>query len=267
MKIMHIASRDIVGGASIAAFRLHSALREIGVGSEMFVDWKVSHDADVHTVQRRWTRGAMLRRRMRKWRIRRDFERYRQSISPNLELLTDDRDPGGLDVAASLPGADLYNLHWVSGLIDYRQFFSVLPQNKALVWTVHDMNPFTGGCHYSMGCDHFHERCGACPQLGSDMPFDLTAQIHARKTDAFAKLSPETTRIVSPSRWIMKEARASRLFKRFDVEYIPYGIETNIFRPYASSTARQVLRLPQDACATEDSDQAETHGTPCQKSH
>jgi glycosyltransferase involved in cell wall biosynthesis len=246
VKVVHISSRDIVGGASIAAYRLHKGLRQIGVDSEMFVDWKASDDANVHPVQRDWSRGAMLRRRIEKWRIRRDFERYRSTLSPTLELITDDRDPGGRDVSATLPDADAYNLHWVSGFVDYRRFCSTLPLGKPLVWTLHDMNPFTGGCHYTLGCDRFRERCGACPQLGSRAPSDLTSQIHARKTAAFAALCPETTRIVSSSRWLRSEARASELFRRFDVDCIPYSLDTDVFRPRDRAEARHALGLPQD---------------------
>ena len=40
-------------------------------------------------------------------------------------------------------GDDLVHLHWVSGMLDH----NTLPQHfrgRGMVWTLHDMNPFTG---------------------------------------------------------------------------------------------------------------------------
>ena len=45
--------------------------------------------------------------------------------------------------------ADIINLHWVAGFIDYATFFKRL-SGKRIFWTVHDMNPFLGGFHYDL---------------------------------------------------------------------------------------------------------------------
>jgi glycosyltransferase involved in cell wall biosynthesis len=244
MRVCHIATRDVVGGAAIAAYRLHAGLNQIGVASQMLVDWKASADHSVHALRRNWSRLAGLRARPVNWRIKRDFNRYRRTALPTLELLTDDRNARGGDVVAALPSAEVYNLHWVSGLIDYRQFFSSLRAGQPLVWTLHDMNPFTGGCHYAFECERHQLGCGSCPQLGSNDGSDLTAQIHARKTMAFSRVSPDRMRVVAPSRWLAAQARQSKLFRRFDVAHVPYGIETDVFRPHDKSLAREVLDLP-----------------------
>ena len=50
---------------------------------------------------------------------------------------------------------DVIHLHWVAKLIDYTSFFASVPDQFPIVWTLHDMNPFTGGCHYAGDCMHF----------------------------------------------------------------------------------------------------------------
>jgi hypothetical protein len=47
----------------------------------------------------------------------------------------------------------LVNLHWVlDGLVSVE----MVPRlGRPLVWTMHDMWPFTGGCDYSLGCKRF----------------------------------------------------------------------------------------------------------------
>jgi hypothetical protein len=57
-------------------------------------------------------------------------------------------------------GADLVHLHWMS-----RGFSVLLRQafGRPIVWTLHDMWAFTGGCHYDAGCERYVSACGACP--------------------------------------------------------------------------------------------------------
>jgi glycosyltransferase involved in cell wall biosynthesis len=168
-----------------------------------------------------------------------------------LELFSDDRcaSPRLLD---GLISGDVINLHWIAnlegtqGFLDYRRFFAALPIGAPLVWTLHDMNPFTGGCHYSLGCDKFISRCGACPQLGSSWADDLSYRVLARKRDALARVGAETTCIVAPSTWMCREARRSALFARFDVRTIPYGLDTLLYQPLDKAVCRKILNIPID---------------------
>jgi glycosyltransferase involved in cell wall biosynthesis len=115
-----------------------------------------------------------------------------------------------------------------------------------LVWTLHDMNPFTGGCHYSAGCERFATACGACPALGSTDSSDLSAAIFRRKRAAYTRLNSEIVRIVTPSAWLSREASRSALFSKFDISTIPYGLDTEIFQPRRRAIAREVFGIPQD---------------------
>ena len=45
MKILHVSTYDIEGGAARAAYRLHKSLLQIGVDSKMLVQRKMSHPA------------------------------------------------------------------------------------------------------------------------------------------------------------------------------------------------------------------------------
>ena len=33
---------------------------------------------------------------------------------------------------------------------------------------MHDMNSFTGGCHYSMDCEQYNDSCKSCPQIAQN---------------------------------------------------------------------------------------------------
>jgi hypothetical protein len=51
MKIVHVATNDVVGGASRAAYRIHSGLRKIGCDSTMFVAHRTSDDPAVVSLE------------------------------------------------------------------------------------------------------------------------------------------------------------------------------------------------------------------------
>lgn len=151
---------------------------------------------------------------------------------------------GGL-VARQLPRADILHLHWATDLLDFR----TLPRLAArmpLVWTFHDMNAFTGGCHYTQGCDRFVAGCGACPLLPSADPEDVTHQVIQRKIAALEQVSSSRLTIVAPSRWMAAEARRSTVFGKFDIEVIPNGIDVQAFRPMDRAALRSRYGFPPD---------------------
>jgi glycosyltransferase involved in cell wall biosynthesis len=188
---------------------------------------------------------SRVRRRSRSLQIRRDRARYSATIDPYVEAFSDDRSPLGDAVAKQLQQADVVNLHWVSGFVDLRCLLAGLLPTTTVVWTLHDMNAFTGGCHYAGACDGYLDRCGTCPQLGSTGQGDLSRRIWQRKNKAFGQLSPDRLRIVTPSRWLGEEVRRSSLLgPRFEVDLIPYGVDTDELAPRDRSAARSTLGVP-----------------------
>jgi glycosyltransferase involved in cell wall biosynthesis len=246
ISVLHLSASDILGGAAIAAYRLHAGLRRLGLPSRMLVGTKASEDADVYQVTRAKSIPARFSRLLRSSRISFAHRKYERTRSATLERMSDDRAHTEVSVARDGLPADILNLHSIAGFLDHRSFFKLLRQAEPVVWTLHDMNPFTGGCHYSLGCNGFKKRCGGCPQLNSPNSRDITAQIHARKMSAFSRLGCETTQIVTPSAWLASKVRSSSLLGRFDVDCIPYGLDTSIFQPRDRRTAREIFGLPQD---------------------
>jgi glycosyltransferase involved in cell wall biosynthesis len=151
---------------------------------------------------------------------------------------------GGL--TAALPSQGVINLHWVAGFVDYMSFFSSVPQWMPVVWTLHDMNPFTGGCHYNADCQAYIDGCGSCPQLGSKTRHDLAYTIFKRKHYALARLPVRNLRIVTPSFWLAKAARQSKLLGKFEVCVIPYGLDIETFQPRDKRAAREALGFGSD---------------------
>jgi len=192
---------------------------------------------------------SRVRRTVRKEVIRRALDSYRASAPSDLKFFADDRTPYGKDPWSQLPDSDVIQLHWVSGFVDYQGFFSALPKGKPLVWTMHGMEAFTGGCYYDSDCGKFTGQCGACPQLGSTSETDLTRQIWLRKRKIFGMVATEQLHIVSPSRWLRDEVKRSSLFSRFPCSVIPNGLDTQVFSPKDPRVAREKFGIPLNARA------------------
>lgn len=244
MRIHHFSTHDIEGGAAKAAHRLHLALRRAGQDSQLIVRYKKSEDEAV-TQLPLWSRP--WRSRLERWRGHIPGLRPRVVVSDY--QFNFDRPPH-LDLSRLLAGrllpapADIIYLHWFDGLLDVRSIRRLYEQWRApLLWVIHDLEAFTGGCHYSFGCDGFTKQCGACPRLGSRAPDDLSHQIWQRKRDHLARLP---ICFIAPTSWCVARLRESSLFGRARVEHIHLPMDTSIFRPLAKELAREVLQLPPD---------------------
>ncbi|MDR2055500.1 MAG: glycosyltransferase, partial [Desulfovibrio sp.] len=147
-----------------------------------------------------------------------------------------------LSVVDAVKKAALIHLHWTEGLAGWPGSGGALA-GKPLVWTLHDMNPFTGGCHYTAGCEKYTAAgCVNCPQLGPSLNGkDLAAENFAAKSEGYALLNLTA---VTPGRWLGECVRASRLLGSFPREVIPNGIDTDVFSPLPRDEARAVFGLP-----------------------
>ncbi|HXN63981.1 MAG TPA: glycosyltransferase family 4 protein [Candidatus Acidoferrales bacterium] len=245
MKIVHISRTDLIGGAPRAAYRLHDGLRRLGHESSMLVAEKVTSDPNVKLYVPR--NGLVHRLARTSRRLKLAMRRYAENLPDKRTYFSEDRTMYYREPLAQLPASDVLQLHWFADFVDYGALFEWLPAGKPVVWTLHDMAPFTGGCCYDLGCGKFVEQCGACPQLGSSTTADLSRQVFQHKRKYYAKLNPELFHIVSPSNWLGEEVGRSSLLARFPRSVIPYGLDTRIFQPRDRRIARDVLGVPQEA--------------------
>ncbi|MEL6142056.1 MAG: glycosyltransferase [Bacteroidota bacterium] len=124
---------------------------------------------------------------------------------------------------------DLLNLHWTTKMLDHSSFFAAV--NKPIVWTLHDMNPWSGGYPYDLGFP--------MEEYQSVIEANLALQ-----TKSLQHISNMT--IVCPSRWLYDLSRQSKLFGRFRHELIPYSLDLAVFKPYEKLAAKQQFALPRD---------------------
>lgn len=237
IKTLLLSTSDIKDGAARAAYRLHTGLNKIQVDSRILSQVKYSQDPKV--IGARETSGigqakTGLRLILDQLPLKLYAKKEKQRFSAN--WLSDK-----VNSQITQLNPDIINLHWVNA--GFLQIETLAKFNKPIVWTLHDMWAFTGGCHYNQECNKHTKSCGACPQLSSNRNWDLSRWVWGRKQKAWQNLN---LTIVTPSKWLADCAKASSLFKNKRVEVIPYGLDTDIFRPIERKTARKLLKLPQD---------------------
>ncbi|MEI6399326.1 MAG: glycosyltransferase family 4 protein, partial [Pseudomonadota bacterium] len=119
-----------------------------------------------------------------------------------------------------------------------------LPKIKRpIVWTLHDMWAFSGGCHYDDECGRLRDSCGSCPLLGSKVDRDLSRKVWQRKYEAYARLPIV---VVSTSKWLGDVARSSSVFRNKRIEVIPNNVDIERYKPISKQVAREAWNLPQD---------------------
>ena len=233
MNILILSTNDIQGGAARATCRLHQGLHNIGIASQMLVQTKLSDDRTVISPPTKLGKGwAKVRPTLNSIPLQLYQQRDRTPYS--VQCLPERIAP---KIAQINP--DIINLHWICG--GYLQIETLAKFNKPIVWTLHDMWAFTGGCHYSKDCDLYIQSCGACPQLNSKRDWDLSRWVWQRKAKAWKDLN---LTIVTPSNWLAKCAANSSLFGDLRIEVIPNGLDTSKYKPIESSLARELLNLP-----------------------
>jgi glycosyltransferase involved in cell wall biosynthesis len=232
MTIGHLTS-ELSGGAGVAAQRLHEALQRQNVESRLYYETGTPFVGNCEPVFQInsffWRNAAAL---AQAWRNRRNAP-GRLFTSPRWVRRTRLEDIG--------PRPDVVNLHWIARWIDQPSFFASLPPDLPVVWSLHDMNPFTGGCHHAGDCERFTNHCRHCPQLKYPGPRDDAFRFFEIKNGCYAG---KNLHVISSSEWMSAQARRSALLRHArSFHTIPLGLDTQSFKPIDKTCARQALAL------------------------
>lgn len=119
------------------------------------------------------------------------------------------------------------HLHWIEGVFSYKAISAQLLSGNPVVWTLHDMVAFTGGCHYSLGCRGYEKNCEGCPQVRKPFQKKVSLSLSTKK-QAFNE-SLRNLRLVAPSPWIKQAAESASMFKNQKIELIPNPISHVFF--------------------------------------
>ena len=237
MRIIHVSLFDISGGAARAAYRLHRGLLKTGVDSQMLVEYKGSDDSTV------FAPVSLLRRAIFKLRQTLDkfpLRPYRGKMKTPFSLSW--LPFSGIAGKINALNPDIVHLHWVcGGMMSVEEISEI---KSPIVWSLHDMWAFTGGCHYSADCTGYKKTCGNCNVLGSDRSNDLSHKVILRKKKSFDAIKNLT--VVGVSKWLAKCAQESTVFKNNKVISLPNPLDTKAFFPVDKDVAKKTLGISQE---------------------
>lgn len=253
MKVLIVNTYDR-GGAANACIRLHSGLLHQGIDSKLLLLHKEKNVEESYAfekpqiktnrfkkvfqkVERKLLRKLGFATRKQKESKEKNFLKSR---AEGLELFSFPDSPYDITTSPLYKEADIINLHWVAGFLDYESFFR--KNTKPVVWTLHDMNPFTGGEHYEETTLGMDVAGNPLSRVFNTTEQEIFTKVIKIKEQALQHVKNIT--VVAPSSWLATAARVSEIFRKFDTAHIPYGLDAMQFTTYDKTHARTVFNLP-----------------------
>ena len=238
LRVLHVNTSDLDGGAARAANRIHCALRNIGVDSHMLVTNR--REASVHVLRplSKIQRALHLAKAVAGSRIATCQRTPTNSVVHSINYFS-----SGLADWINNSDFDIVNLHWLGGeMLSVEEIARI---RKPLCWTMHDMWAFSGAEHYD-DLDYpgrYRESYTAANRPSGYSGPDIDAWVWRRKQKAWAE---KRFHLVSPSRWLADCAKQSALMGQHSCEVIPNCVDTDIFKPLDRKAARNILNLDTD---------------------
>lgn len=239
--VLQLSTFHWEGGAGVAAARLHQALLKTGVDSQLMVS-KVSAPGESTTsvADSPWKEKIA----------------WANFVSERLQFLPNERDAtirfafspalAGTDISEHplVKQASIIHLHWINfGFLSLEDLEKLFALGKPVIWTLHDLWTFTGGCHYNRGCDNYLSHCRYCPYLRSPGEYDISFDQFEKKRLIYENTS---LTLVSPSGWLDHQVKKATLTRDMASLSIPNCIDTDLFKPTNTGEARIALGLPSD---------------------
>ena len=233
MKVLQLNHSDINGGSARAAYRIHHALRNSGIDSQMLVNVAASGDWTVQGPTSKWAK-AMGHIRPRLATPVRQLLRTGNPIIHSPAVV-----PSLWPERINASDADVVHLHWVQG--EMLSIAGIARIRKPIVWTLHDMWAFCGAEHYTT--DHrWRDGYRRDNRPAHESGFDLNRHTWQRKRKHWRR----PMYIVGNSYWISDCVSNSLLMRDWPVSTIHYPLDSNRWKPIDQGQARQLWGLPQE---------------------
>ena len=251
LKVVHI-NTSLSGGAGKAMLRLHEGLIKLGVDSFILTAAsnnysnslgiyqltsndnliKVSQFSLIekieHSIKIRVQKYFKITFHKEEKQLKEEFENKHASLDCEIASLPF----SNYDILEHpiLKDADIIHLHWVSHILNYPSFFK--KNQKPIIWTLHDMNPFLGLFHYEGDA-----------RLNKKIIDNLDKKIHSLKGKCISRISNKMI-IISPSKWLLKCSQSNKVFKKIKSHVIPNAINTQQNILFNANTFRLKNNIP-----------------------
>ena len=124
---------------------------------------------------------------------------------------------------------EIVHLHWVEGVINNNGLDKLISSNRPKVWTIHDMAPFTGGCHYSLGCNGYLDTCNECPMVRKSFQAKVQDQ---KKIQISRFLSAKNLTLVFPTKRFMDKFSKTPGFQKLNTAVVENPVSEVFFENF-----------------------------------
>ncbi|MCF0039280.1 glycosyltransferase family 4 protein [Dyadobacter fanqingshengii] len=236
--VLHLSNFHLEGGAGVAAARLHRALLKSNVESTLLVSQVTANEPGVSNL----SNNALQTKKALARFIGERLYFYPQEKDASVRFAFSPAEVGA-DISNHplVQQADVIHLHWINfGFLSLDSLDKLFSLGKPIVWTLHDMWTFTGGCHYSRGCEKFLTHCHYCPYLAKPEEYDISFQQFERKQEIYNNTKMA---LISPSQWLDNLVKKAALTADITSSSIPNCIDTVLFKPLEKSVIWRKLNL------------------------
>jgi glycosyltransferase involved in cell wall biosynthesis len=209
MRVLHL-STSLLGGAGIAARRLHESLLLQGIESHVLTLTSLL-EQDQKSIQV-LSRSYLTRTRSKFLTgFQKDvISKKGDYVTPlSLNLI------GIQNVEEFKP--DILHIHSTYNLLNENFLEDINRLKIPIVITLHDQRLFTGGCHYSGPCTNYESDCINCPQVKKVFR-PIIARSFLRMRNSISENSNVV--VVTPSKWLGQMSQNSLMFKTMRHEVI-----------------------------------------------
>lgn len=244
MKVIHFSYMDDCG-AGIAAVRYHKLMQEMGITSTLYVCRKTNKDDTI----------VKLKVKKNKRYVGNFKHKIRDFIRNQIELFTgkakemycfydfDETNAQGcipdLLTQIDYKNVDFVFIHWLGGFINSYDMIRLYDVTHAkFIFSMMDLEPVTGGCHYPWLCNNYATNCMDCPALGNGR--NLLA--HNQLTTKMANYAYLNADIFSSALYDLELAKKS-IIKFNNYYQLYYPIDENIFVPSKNNKNAEAITL------------------------
>ncbi len=238
------------GGAGICAVRYHKLMQEMGIDSTLYVKKKTNiNDSSIVPLRgfKEVNKGRI------KKRIKKLYLSFLSKIIPGIQNI--DAKKGmycygnyfecnehgiipTLLTQVDLKDVDYIFIHWLDGFINSYDMKHLYEATGAKIFfSMMDLEPITGGCHYPWSCKKYENNCLDCPALSNAMNFLSHNQLMVKAVN-YSYLNAD---IFSSSLYDLEFAKKSIInFQNYHQIYYP------IYEEIFCSKDNKILKYPDE---------------------
>jgi glycosyltransferase involved in cell wall biosynthesis len=241
VKIVHLSS-GISGGAGKGALRIHNALLENGIDSNLLTlqsekdipEMKIFSASSTRETHNSFAKTLNFVFRLlgigTRGKLIKEFINIKDKV--NCEKISLPISHYRIHKHPLISASDVIHIHWTCDMIDYLTFFKNISQ--PIVFTLHDTYQILGIYHYEN--DSIKNK---------QISFGLDEKVKKIKAKIFQKIQKGA--VTYPSKWAMNESFQTNIFNHFKHFQINYPIPFDNFKPIDKTIVREELKVGKDS--------------------